>query len=985
MGFLSLIFLCGIIYAVVKLSEAQRDIRSLREHLIDLENRLGRLHVKIVNQFPGFEDKTVTAAPAPAPEPSKPAPAPTPVPPPVQKPTAQTPKPVPAPVPAASPARAVLPAQPARMSSPVDWENFMGVKLFAWLGGFALFLGMAFFVKYSIDHNLISPLMRVMIGFVIGIGVIVWGLMVRSKGYDVTVQTLCAAGISILYADLFACRSFYNFLTPEAAFPLMILVTVACFFLAVRLDSRYVAILGLIGGFLTPVLLSTGVDRPIALFSYIALLDAGLAAVALKKRWGFLIGMSCAATLLMEAGWTARFLTPDKAELAFGIYLFFSLFYVFAAEAGKAKKISSSDLDLPASMIPLISMGFVGYMLTFQSLAVRPGLVLTLLLLLSLQLAYIAVRFDHLRPFYVLGGLMSFILLMIWTMAHLKSDLLLWGLGYYMAFAIIHAALPILLQRIKPSASPFLWGYAFPLLMLVLITFAMAFCDILSFFMWPVVFVIGLLAIGVAWLAGSLLAAAGTIALVMLSFGIWLFRLPDVGGLGGILLLLGFFTCAFFAWGLLVTRKSSLFAGNAPQSMARGISSEEASQLPAFSALMPFMLLAMVCLKLRIPDPSQIFGLMTLIGALLLGLVRYRALDAASLVALFSTAAVEFIWHQQNFSPREPLPALGYMFFYGMYFLFPFLFHRRLKGTTPWIASALAGPVHFWLIYDPATEIIGKTLIGLVPALFAVISLKGLYQAAEIIPKTDPRRNSLLAWYGGVTLFFVTLILPVQFDKEWLTLGWALEGAALLWLLHRVPHEGLKTWGIALLMIAFVRLAINPAVFSYHPRTGMPLFNWYLWVYGASALCYLAAARWLRPPRNLFMGVNMPPFLNSLGVLLMFLLLNIQIADYFSTGSTITFNFFSSSFAQDMTYSLAWGVFAIVLLVVGIGKGLSGARYASLALLSVTILKVFLHDLWRLGQLFRVASFVGLAVVLILVSFLYQKYVAANKEGSPHA
>ena len=126
----------------------------------------------------------------------------------------------------------------------------------------------------------------------------------------------------------------------------------------------------------------------------------------------------------------------------------------------------------------------------------------------------------------------------------------------------------------------------------------------------------------------------------------------------------------------------------------------------------------------------------------------------------------------------------------------------------------------------------------------------------------------------------------------------------------------------------------------------------------------------------------MPPFLSSLGTLLLFILLNIEISDYFSTGSTITFNF-SSSFAQDMTYSLTWAVFAICLLLVGIRKGSQGARYASLGLLTVTIIKVFLHDLWRLGQLFRVASFVGLAVVLILVSFLYQRFIA--KEKAPEA
>ncbi len=958
------LFIFGLFMYVWSLSDKidrlQESYRMLEGYFFDLRNRV---------------HGESSAAPSPA------APTSEPMPPPVAKPIMPTPKPVIPP--AARPA--ILPQDPYKVSkaprmaaSDSDWEKFMGVKLFAWLGGFALFLGMAFFVKYSIDHNLISPLMRVMIGFVIGVGVIIAGLSIRSKGYDVTVQTLCAAGISILYADIFACRSFYNFLTPEMAFPLMVLVTVASFLLAVRLDSRYVAILGLIGGFLTPILLSSGIDRPFALFSYIALLDIGLIAVSLKKRWGFLMGMSAGATLLMELGWTMKFLTPAKGEVAFGIYLLFCLLYVGAAEISRSLKEENVAFTSPGGFVPLVSMGFVSYMLTLSTLAARPGLVLTLLLLMSVQLAYMAVRFEVTRPLYLLGGITTFLLLMFWTTAHLKSELLMWGLGYYMAFAMLHAALPILLQRIKPSASPFLWGYMAPLLMLVLILFAMVFCDILSFAMWPFIFLIGMLAVAVAWLAGSILAAGATLMLIMGSFGVWLFRLPDVAGLGGILALLTFFACAFFAWGLLVTRKVSLFPGNAVASLARGISAEDAMQLPAFSALMPFALIAMVCLKLKLPDPAQVFGLALLMGILLLGLVRYRALDLVAMVALLSTAAVEFVWHQQNFSPQQPMTAVWYLVFYTLYGLFPFVFHKHVKGTTPWIASALSGPVHFWLIYNAATQTLGHGSLGIIPALFAVASIFGLYGIVSGVSRTDPRRTSLLAWHGGVALLFITLIIPIQFDKEWITLGWALEGAALLWLLQRVPHEGLKGWGIALLIVAFVRLTLNPAVFSYHPRTATPIFNWYLFVYGVSALCYLAGAYWLRAPKHMFQGTNMPPFLNSLGTILLFILLNIEVADYFSTGSAITFNF-SSSFAQDLTYSLVWAAFAIILLMGGLRLRSQGTRYASLGLLILTIVKVFLHDLWRLGQLFRVASFVGLAVVLILVSFLYQRFIAQEK------
>ena len=60
---------------------------------------------------------------------------------------------------------------------------------------------------------------------------------------------------------------------------------------------------------------------------------------------------------------------------------------------------------------------------------------------------------------------------------------------------------------------------------------------------------------------------------------------------------------------------------------------------------------------------------------------------------------------------------------------------------------------------------------------------------------------------------------------------------ALLWLFHRVPHAGLRATGVVLLAVAFARLALNPAVMEYHPRTRVPIWNWYLYAYGIGAVC----------------------------------------------------------------------------------------------------------------------------------------------------
>jgi len=238
-----------------------------------------------------------------------------------------------------------------------------------------------------------------------------------------------------------------------------------------------------------------------------------------------------------------------------------------------------------------------------------------------------------------------------------------------------------------------------------------------------------------------------------------------------------------------------------------------------------------------------------------------------------------------------------------------------------------------------------------------------------------PGRLAMLAWFGGSALFFVTLIFPIQFEREWLTLCWGLEGMALIWLFHRVPHSGLRLTGVILLVVAFARLALNPAVLTYHPRGAVPILNWYLYSYGVATLCLIMGARLLAPPRHLVLGTNTPPILSGLGTVLAFLLLNIEIADFFSEGSTLTFQF-SGSFARDMTYSLAWALFGLGLLIVGMVKKLGPPRYAGLGLLSLTLLKLFFHDLSRLGQLYRIGAFIGVAIILMLASFLYQRFLA---------
>jgi len=328
LGFLVIGFLIAILVlpfvALAKAKRAKRGVDDLARRLSSLENELRNLRPQTVSAVQ-------PEAPVAAPEPKVEA-VPSPVPAMTAAPIVSKATPEPPPI----PRELLKPSAPqiARPTKPpIDWEQFMGAKLFAWIGGLALFLGIAFFVKYSFEHNLIAPELRIAIGFVVGAGLVVGGLLLKRKENAVTAQTLCATGILVLYAVTFACRGYYHFaffgLIPT--FLLMTLITAVAFLLSVRLNAIIVAVLGIAGGFLTPILLSTNQDNPLGLFGYIALLDIGLLALAQRQRWNALPILGAIGTALMQIAWVGAFFVPEKYFAGNRVLIFMAVFVGFQA------------------------------------------------------------------------------------------------------------------------------------------------------------------------------------------------------------------------------------------------------------------------------------------------------------------------------------------------------------------------------------------------------------------------------------------------------------------------------------------------------------------------------------------------------------------------------------------------------------------------------------------------------------------------------
>ncbi len=919
-----------------------------------------------------------------------PAPVTCPAPPPAPTPVLESRPPWPIPPTAATAFRPSTPPLPQ-----INWEQFMGVKGFAWIGGFALFLGVAFFVKYSFDNNLVPPALRVAIGFLTGLGLLVGGIALSRKNFAVLAQTLWATGIVILYAVTFACRSVYHFefFGPVPTFLLMVLITTTAFLLAVRMNALVVAILGMLGGFLTPVLLATGQDNPLGLFGYLAILDAGLIAVALNRRWHFLVALAALGTGLMQAGWAEKFFESEqyfagnKILLALAALLGFNLLYLAASRWAKSRGQTNDWLSGSTLGLTAVAMALSAWFTSFTPLAQRPGLMFGFLFVLdavAIGLTLVDRKMSRAQP---LAGFAIFSVLAWWTRNFLSMDLLNTALVFYFLFAVVHTGLPVLLQRRFGLPGPTLVNHAFPMVALGLVLVPVFQLASPSWLVWPVILLVDLLALALAVCTATLLPVLVVLVLTLAATGLLIFKIPaDLTGLTPDFLLLGAFAIFFMVAGVWLVRKfkPAAFTTGIDLSHPLATPAAVAAVLPACSIILPFLLLIMVSTRLPMINPSPLFGLALLLVLLLLGITRLFALDALPAVGLLCLAALECTWHFRNLDPtdsEQPMKLIlaWYLIFYTAFTLFPFLFWRRfMDRVSPWAVAALVGVPQFLLIHRFVSAVHPNAFVGLLPAAFAVPALVGLVVILKKIPAAIPARLSQIAWFGGVALFFITLIFPLQFDRQWLTLGWALEGVALLWLFHRVPHPGLRLAGTGLLVAAFVRLAFNPAVLEYHARATTAIFNWYLYAYGLVTVCLFAGAKLLAPPRQFILQTNAPPLLATQGTILLFLLLNIEIADFFSMpGATLAFEF-SGSFARDMTYSIAWALFALALLIYGIMKTTASARYAAMGLLGVVLLKLFLHDLAQLGPLYRIGAFIGVAVVAMLASFAYQKFFSAN-------
>jgi uncharacterized membrane protein len=238
--------------------------------------------------------------------------------------------PIPAAVPRAVNSPLSVPASSVQSAGGGD-GNFEALVAGRWLnyiGILALLFAVTFFLKYAFDNNWVGPRGRVGIGLLLGSALYPWSHRLLDRGYEYFSEGIAGLGAAVLYLSLWAGWHYYHIFSQSTAFALMIVVTAATMVVAVGRNSERIAILALVGGLITPALVSTGENHEVALFTYLAILGAGVLGIAWVRNWKSLPPVQFLATLVYFWGWYNEFYRAN--ELATTV-LFATIFFILFA------------------------------------------------------------------------------------------------------------------------------------------------------------------------------------------------------------------------------------------------------------------------------------------------------------------------------------------------------------------------------------------------------------------------------------------------------------------------------------------------------------------------------------------------------------------------------------------------------------------------------------------------------------------------------
>ncbi len=374
----------------------------------------------------------------------------------------------------------------------------------------------------------------------------------------------------------------------------------------------------------------------------------------------------------------------------------------------------------------------------------------------------------------------------------------------------------------------------------------------------------------------------------------------------------------------------------------------------------------------------QLLAYVIVVDLGVLALSTFRNWRWFTLLALLSSLIAYGFWYgefyrQVDMATAEVGITIIFLIFVGATTLFHIIWRRAPQAFDYALMLINAGAyfgISLGLMWDDFRVWMGGFVL-LLTIFYGALAYTALKRSAENV------RLSLFAL--GIALIFLTVAIPVQLgDKAWTTIAWAAEGAILVWLsfILRIPQ--LRGYSYVVFIIVAIRLLFFDT--SVNVRTFQPILNERFLAFAVSiAAMYLAGYFLLRERKSFGGGVaGATVFLVA--------------ANFFSVWvlSFEVWNYLDSRLiaaktsqlpireglrnAQNLSLTAVWALYAVICLVVGIVKRWRYLRLGALALLLVAVGKVFVYDVFKLEMGYRIGAFVGLGLLLLISSYLYQRY-----------
>ena len=348
-----------------------------------------------------------------------------------------------------------------------DWEKFVGENLISKLGILIVLIGVAIGGKYAIEHQLLSPAMRMIMG--VAFGAALQGVAIKlKKDYKKLSAVLASGSMATLYFMTFFSYHLYGLIPMPVAFVAMTLITVATVWLACSYDMEIIAIIGLVGAYVIPFALSTGEGgSPWILFSYISIINAGVMFISVKRYWRILfVSAFLSSWLILIAIY--RFgnfkADPDSVKMLLFLFVNFTIFYVTFL----AYKVKHSLIFQHFDIHFLLSNSFLffglGYNVIYNNAMLAPSVVWFTLFnaILHAVVAFMLVKKDMVDKSVsrlIAGLAISFltIAILVWMTGH-------WLTMFWMLEGTVLFTVSRLYQR------PFYEKMSYPILFLALVS-----------------------------------------------------------------------------------------------------------------------------------------------------------------------------------------------------------------------------------------------------------------------------------------------------------------------------------------------------------------------------------------------------------------------------------------------------------------------------------------------------------------------------------